>query len=359
MKEKLTILIADGMEYGRASYKDMLAEEYHVMETEDGEKAVDILHRYHIDIVLLDQVLKTMNGAEVLQRMKDDPQLAELPVLVKMASDPKTVDMILSLGADDFILKPCSPAVIRKRVDNTIQKRLLENKIRQNRMEGLHRPQFDRDVMIAGVSKELRHPIDLILNTANMCQEEMDDSMYVRQAISDIRRQAKYALSLLKDLSEFPATDDAHAVTGAPDCERKAPDCVKKFSSMEALIIDDSQISCHYHAQMFSRLGISCRLTEHSWEAVRFLETICADGGSIDICFVNWQMENKSGAGIVQKIRSLLLDKTIIVVSSGNEEEREEAEMLASGADYVLKKPLYQSTIYRLATQICQKAKRS
>lgn len=354
MKKKLTVLIADEMEHGRACYKETLEEEYQVVEAEDGAKAVEILYQCHIDIALLDLTLKKMNGTEVLKRMKTDPRLAKIPVLVKTAPAPKAVEKILALGADDFIIKPCSPAVIRNRVDSTVQKRMLENRIRQNHVKGRFRTESERDVMIAGVTNELRHPLDLILKTAELCEEEMDNSFQVRQAVSDIRRQAKYALSLLKDISgPVYENENADGVLD-PEQTRAVRDGIKNISSMEALIIDDDQISCHYHAQMFSRLGITCRLSEHSRDAVRLIETLYADGGAIDICIVNWQTEQKSGAGIVQKVRSLLGKNTIIVVSSGYEEEPEESEMLSSGADYVLKKPLYQSTIYRLATQICQ-----
>lgn len=75
------------------------------------------------DAVLLDVHLPDRNGIEVCRALKDDPVLRHIPVLI-VTGESKGVDKTLEgldAGADDYILKPFSPAELLKRLRNIVR----------------------------------------------------------------------------------------------------------------------------------------------------------------------------------------------------------------------------------------------
>lgn len=71
----------------------------------NGFEALDALERDRFDVVLLDISMPNMNGIEVLQKVRQNPELVALPILMVTANAEKEREA-LSLGASDFITKP-------------------------------------------------------------------------------------------------------------------------------------------------------------------------------------------------------------------------------------------------------------
>ena len=157
---KRTILIVDDQMINRKILNRLLADEYDVLEAEDGEKAMEIL-RNHEDIsaVLLDIVMPVMDGYEVLKAMHDDPVLSKVPVIVSSQKDGDEAEVkALSLGAYDFIAKPYKADIIRHRLSNTIRLRetaAMVNKTERDQLTGLYNKQFFLDKVR---DKLIKHP---------------------------------------------------------------------------------------------------------------------------------------------------------------------------------------------------------
>lgn len=102
-----TILLADDEQFIAIAYKDGLERAgYNVVVAHDGSEALDMLRANRPDLVLLDLIMPKMNGFEVLRTLKQDPNLADLPVIVLtnlgQSSDEAEAR---SYGAVDFIVK--------------------------------------------------------------------------------------------------------------------------------------------------------------------------------------------------------------------------------------------------------------
>ena len=96
-------------------------EGYDLLYAENGQEALDILLTEHISLVLLDVLMPVLSGTELLLRMRGDPALRRVPVIV-LTSDSALEVECLRLGASDFIPKPYPPAdIIRARVRRTIE----------------------------------------------------------------------------------------------------------------------------------------------------------------------------------------------------------------------------------------------
>jgi len=90
----------------------------------DGEVALAMMAVSTYDVVLLDVVMPGIDGHEVLQRMKQDFALRNIPVIMVSALDEMaSVIKSIELGAEDYLPKPFDPVLLRARVNACLQKK--------------------------------------------------------------------------------------------------------------------------------------------------------------------------------------------------------------------------------------------
>ena len=88
----------------------------------DGVEGLEAINKHEgeFDLVLLDLIMPKMDGLEILERLRDDSKLSNIPVIV-ITSDQLSEEKSLSLGAADFIPKPYPrQTVIKARIKRTI-----------------------------------------------------------------------------------------------------------------------------------------------------------------------------------------------------------------------------------------------
>ncbi len=88
-------------------------EGYEVIEAADGEAALDKVRAHRPDVVLLDVMMPKIDGWQVLATIKDDADIADIPV-VMLTAKVQDQDQIRgwSQGAADYITKPFSPLAL-------------------------------------------------------------------------------------------------------------------------------------------------------------------------------------------------------------------------------------------------------
>jgi PAS domain S-box-containing protein len=120
---KSTILIVDDEPVIRQTLKRLLtAEGYDLALASDGAEALAKAAELVPDLILLDVVMPVMDGFEVCQRLRADPLLAEVPVIMVTAlGDRNSRLQGLKAGADDFIAKPFDDVELLTRVHTTTQ----------------------------------------------------------------------------------------------------------------------------------------------------------------------------------------------------------------------------------------------
>lgn len=88
-----------------------------VLSARDGEEAMAIAQEQKPSLVILDCLMPVIDGFEVLRRLKESPDLQKIPVLM-LTVKAKDNDIVtgLDLGAEDYMIKPFSPAELMARV---------------------------------------------------------------------------------------------------------------------------------------------------------------------------------------------------------------------------------------------------
>ena len=148
MVHQKRILVVEDNELNRAILCEILAEEYGVLEASNGQEALDMLNqsRDSISLILLDVMMPVMDGYTFLKRIREDPELSLIPVIV-MTQGSSEEDEVAALanGATDFVPKPYRPQVILHRVASLIKLRetaAMVNQFQYDRLTGLYSEEF-------------------------------------------------------------------------------------------------------------------------------------------------------------------------------------------------------------------------
>jgi putative two-component system response regulator len=113
-----TVLIVDDEYAGRETLQSVLeGEGYRLEMAENGWQAIEKAKALLPDVILLDVMMPGMTGFEVCQRIRNDPQVAEIPIIILTALDDReSLLNSLKAGADDFISKPFDRYELRARL---------------------------------------------------------------------------------------------------------------------------------------------------------------------------------------------------------------------------------------------------
>lgn len=101
------ILIVEDEMFVRELYQRVLSQNgFEVSTAEDGEKGLAAAAQDHPDLILLDIMMPGMNGIQVLQKLKVDPNLKNIPVvLLTNLGQQSIIQQALSLGASGYLMK--------------------------------------------------------------------------------------------------------------------------------------------------------------------------------------------------------------------------------------------------------------
>jgi len=117
------VLIVDDQEINRDVLGSILEDDYELLYAENGEEALEIMReqRERLSIVLLDLMMPVLNGFEVLETVRNDELLRQIPIIVLTAERSAELQA-LQMGASDFIPKPFDEQeVILARVSRVVE----------------------------------------------------------------------------------------------------------------------------------------------------------------------------------------------------------------------------------------------
>jgi DNA-binding response OmpR family regulator len=88
----------------------------------DGDVVLPLVRQERPELILLDLLLPTVDGFEVLRQLKDAPDLKDIPVIILTARN-RDADLALAfrMGASDYVVKPFSPTELLARIHKTLQ----------------------------------------------------------------------------------------------------------------------------------------------------------------------------------------------------------------------------------------------
>lgn len=121
-----SILVVEDEEFNRTLIiRHLKKEGYENVEVaEDGKQAVDLARSNNFDLVLLDIEMPELDGYGVLEQLKSDMRLRDIPVImISSIDDMSSIVKCIELGADDYLPKPFDPILLRARLGACLDKK--------------------------------------------------------------------------------------------------------------------------------------------------------------------------------------------------------------------------------------------
>lgn len=155
MEPKSTVLIVDDENFFIDLLVELLEDDYSLHIAKDGISALTIIESgMHPDLILLDVMMMGMNGYEVCERLHNNPETRDIPVIF-LTIRREVQDEIrgFSLGAVDYITKPISPPVLRARVATHLRLKNLTDQLARQKLE--------LQIKVHERTRDLEHAMDM------------------------------------------------------------------------------------------------------------------------------------------------------------------------------------------------------
>jgi signal transduction histidine kinase len=217
---KKILLIDDDALMRKSATKLLKNLGYSVSAAENGREGLDLYHREHPDLMLLDLRMPVMDGFEVLAELGDD--LEDFPVIIiSGAGGINDALTTLQLGACDYLVKPLLDVSVLEhaihkaleRVDlireNRRYQHFLEEEIKKRTAELHHSQKMEAiGTLAGGIAHDFNNILAIINGYAQMAQSELPPESQPSQDLDKVLHAAGRATELVKQILTFSRQDD-------------------------------------------------------------------------------------------------------------------------------------------------------
>jgi signal transduction histidine kinase len=187
----------------------LLRQGYEVSAACSGMQAMEVIRTRPPDVLLLDVMMPDMDGHEICRRLKSEPALRSIPILMMSARDMRE-DIVhgLDAGADDYLTKPFDLRIVAARVRSAVRAKQDADRIRRMN-ETLNQARLlaeaasnAKSCFLANMSHELRTPLTAIRGFVDLLQDALVDQEQ-RELLSIVARNADYLLELINEILDL------------------------------------------------------------------------------------------------------------------------------------------------------------
>lgn len=198
-----TILVVDDIPTNVMLVDAILKKEgYSLITADNGAKALRIAQEQHPNIILLDIMMPEMDGYEVLQRLKSNPDTNDIPVIIMSAlSDMPSIVKGYQLGATEYVTKPFQREELVKRIFHRFELYSIERIKRE-----LEATVEARDMLYSVISHDLRSPLGSLKMLNNSVLKLIDEEKVGKDAYEMLlmmNKTSEETFQLLDNLTKW------------------------------------------------------------------------------------------------------------------------------------------------------------
>ncbi|HVQ17350.1 MAG TPA: response regulator, partial [Vicinamibacterales bacterium] len=197
------ILVVDDNSDMRRYLRRILQEHWKVDTATDGMAALTKVRKSPPDLLIADLMMPGLDGLSLLGALRDDPRLADIPVMVlsARANEDASIDA-LSAGADDYLPKPFAARELMARVAVQLARSRLRRAERAAR-EVAEQSSFMKDELVLMLSNSLRSPLNVMLNTISVLKDQAFGTEDARRALEIIRASTREQHRLIDEVHDL------------------------------------------------------------------------------------------------------------------------------------------------------------
>lgn len=151
--QKETLLVVDDNHDMRRYIRSLLQKEYKLLEAENGVKAMEILEKHHVDLIISDLLMPEMDGLEFSKRVKENLATSHIPFLILTAvHSEENEKKCYSIGVDEYLCKPFDADIFKYRIRNILT-------LRRGYQERFSKPVALADMSEMGLIEESRDKV--------------------------------------------------------------------------------------------------------------------------------------------------------------------------------------------------------
>lgn len=203
LASEYTVLIVDDVPTNVMLVQAILKKEgYTLLTTDSGVKALRIAQNKHPNLILLDIMMPEMDGYEVLQHLKSNPDTNNIPVIIMSAlSDMQSIVKGYQLGATEYVTKPFQREELVKRVAHRYE--LFSIKRIKHELESTIE---SRDTLYSVIAHDLRSPLGslkMMNNAILMMVDQNQVSNEVYEMLQMMNKTSEEIFLLLDNLLKW------------------------------------------------------------------------------------------------------------------------------------------------------------
>lgn len=203
MEVRPRLLVVDDEQSIRDFITDLFKDQYDILQACDGTDALVTLESESgIEIVLLDAMMPGLDGFEVLEILKSNPQMAHLRIIMLSArTDVASKVNAFTAGAVDFVNKPFNVGELAARISTQLRLSRADAELKQAKIEA-EAANRAKSEFLANMSHEIRTPLNAIIGVSELLATTSLDTTQ-REYVNTIETGGNALLLLISDILDY------------------------------------------------------------------------------------------------------------------------------------------------------------
>lgn len=207
------ILVVDDSEMNRDTLQGLVeALGHQPVLVESGQQALEVMRMpQSVDLLLLDLLMPGLSGYEVLQQVKQDNGLRDIPVImVSVVDELESVLQCIEAGADDYLIKPFNALLLKARINSCLQKKMHADKEKKfnswlaESYQKLQQAEEARDSLFKMIVHDMKNPLTTILGEAELSIMRLENGKFEQdkgvRSLENIQTSARQINSLVRGI---------------------------------------------------------------------------------------------------------------------------------------------------------------
>jgi signal transduction histidine kinase len=230
-----TILIVDDDATQRFLSREALeARGYRVEEAERGDEGFETAKSLEPDLILIDVMMPGLNGYELCEAVRRTPGIDRTPmILVTALEDLDSIEHGFQAGANDFLVKPITWALLGYRVQFALRTADMEREMRVAK-EDVELASRAKSILLSNMSHELRTPLNAIIGFSEYLRQQNKDTAdeNTREYLDYIYTSGRRLLATINDVLDMANLESGRLVLSEDrvDIPRMIAAVVKHFA---------------------------------------------------------------------------------------------------------------------------------